>query len=68
MATTDKLPAYLRPAEAADIARTTIATLASWRCRNQGPAFVKRGKSVLYKTADLLAWLEGNTHDPARVR
>ncbi len=35
-----------------------VQTLARWRHEGRGPAFVKSGSRVLYKGADVLAWLE----------
>lgn len=35
-----------------------VQTLARWRHEGRGPAFVKSGSRVLYKSADVLAWLE----------
>lgn len=52
-------PELLTPTEAADLLRTTADTLAVWRCtgRNAIP-FVKVGRSVRYRRADLLDWLD----------
>lgn len=37
------------------------ATLAKWRTRGEGPAFVKVGRSVIYRGADLNDWLRSRT-------
>ena len=45
-----------------DLARRKIAakqTLARWRHEGSGPCFHKAGSRVIYKGADVLAWLEG---------
>ena len=36
-------------------------TLAMWRYKGRGPAYVKAGHRVLYRGTDLLAWLEAQT-------
>lgn len=36
-------------------------TLARWRHESKGPDFVKSGSRVLYRGADVLAWLEART-------
>lgn len=33
-------------------------TLARWRHEGRGPAYVKSGSRVIYRGADVLAWLE----------
>jgi len=35
-------------------------TLAAWRHKGRGPAYTMSGARVLYKGADLLAWLDAN--------
>lgn len=50
--------AYLTTGETADLMRTKPATLAYWRHRGEGPPFARVGKRVLYRRADVLAWLE----------
>ena len=39
----------------------TEATLADWRYRRRGPAFVKVGRLVRYRLEDLDAWLDTET-------
>ncbi|MFE6332978.1 helix-turn-helix transcriptional regulator [Streptomyces sp. NPDC057798] len=34
-------------------------TLANWRYRGEGPRYVKAGRAVRYRQADLDAWLNG---------
>lgn len=41
------------------------ATLAKWRWNGSGPAFCKLGNRVVYKRADLEAWIAGNTRLPS---
>ena len=37
----------------------SYSTLAHWRCRGVGPAFIKIGSKVAYRGADLNAWIKG---------
>jgi hypothetical protein len=39
----------------------TLATLATWRSRNTGPAYVKVGGKVLYRVSDVEAYEAKNT-------
>jgi predicted DNA-binding transcriptional regulator AlpA len=48
----------LKPEEFASLYHQSLATLATWRCRGKGPRFVKLGRRVLYRRADLDDWLE----------
>ncbi|WP_299847737.1 helix-turn-helix domain-containing protein [uncultured Roseovarius sp.] len=35
-------------------------TLAAWRSHGRGPAYIKMGRRVLYRGADILNWIEAN--------
>lgn len=39
----------------------TVATLATWRSRGNGPPYVKVGGKVLYRVTDLEAYEKKNT-------
>lgn len=41
----------------------TVATLATWRARNIGPAYVKVGRHVLYRLEDVENYEREKTHD-----
>ncbi len=41
------------------------ATLAEWRCKGFGPAYIKAGSRVLYRGSALNEWLESCTVTPA---
>ena len=41
------------------------STLASWRCEGRGPVYMKIGKRVYYKGADLNAFIDSHRVDPA---
>lgn len=47
--TTDDLASYLA---------VPRQTLAYWRCRGDGPPFLKVGRHVRYRHADIEAWLD----------
>ena len=42
----------------------TRGTLAQWRCRGEGPAYIRFGHRVLYRGRDLNAWLDARVVDP----
>jgi hypothetical protein len=44
----------------------TEATLADWRYRRRGPAFVKVGRLVRYRPEDLDVWLDAQRAAGAR--
>jgi hypothetical protein len=49
------------PAQVAEVLHTTEANLAQLRYRGTGPKFIKAGRRVLYRWADVNAWLDANT-------
>lgn len=47
--------------EAAKLLRLSAQTLSTWRCRGEGPRFVRLGGNrVAYREADLAAFVEAN--------
>ncbi len=40
------------------------ATLAKWRWNGTGPNYIKCGSKVVYRRADLDAWIASNTRAP----
>lgn len=53
------LPKLLTPKEAAAYLQVTVGTLAVWRTTQRYPlAYIKVGRSVRYREADVLAFLE----------
>jgi len=52
---------FLDTKDAADYLDLKPATLEAWRCRGGGPRFVKLGRSVRYRRADLNEWIESRT-------
>jgi hypothetical protein len=53
-----KAPAYLTPADLVERWRggVSLSTLAGWRCRGGGPAFVKLGRACRYRLTDVEAF------------
>jgi len=54
----------LNERDAADLLGLRPPTLRAWRFQRRGPAFVRLGRSVRYKRADLLEFLDGATVQP----
>jgi predicted DNA-binding transcriptional regulator AlpA len=52
----------MAPAELAQRLAKSTAVLANWRYLGIGPRFIKLGKSVRYRVADVEAWLDEQTH------
>lgn len=52
---------YLLPKEAAAVVRLSARTLERLRLSGTGPRFVKAGRRVLYRRADIDAWAETHT-------
>lgn len=52
---------YLTQHEAAAVLRISARTLERHRLEGTGPKFLKAGRRVLYRPADLEAWLNKNT-------
>ncbi len=48
----------LTPTEAAAYLRVASKTLANWRVQGGGPVYVKYGRVVRYRQADLEAWVQ----------
>jgi hypothetical protein len=51
---------YYRPRDPELRQVAAIQTLAAWRHKGVGPAYTMSGARILYKGADLLAWLDAN--------
>ncbi|HEY3813488.1 MAG TPA: helix-turn-helix domain-containing protein [Caulobacteraceae bacterium] len=48
---------WMRTAEVAAYLRRNLKTLTNWRTAGTGPRYVKRGSIILYRRADVDAWL-----------
>ncbi|BCL76449.1 hypothetical protein JHS3_21850 [Jeongeupia sp. HS-3] len=54
-------PDLFTPTAAADAIGVTTSTLATWRCRGSGPAYIKRNGKVFYRRADVAAFIASRT-------
>ncbi len=52
---------YFTQREAAEILRISERTLERHRLTGTGPVFIKAGRRVLYRPADIEAWAAANT-------
>ncbi len=52
---------FLTQSEAAGVLRISERTLERFRLEGSGPRFVKAGRRVLYKRADIDAWTNART-------
>ena len=57
---------YLSTAEAAEFIGLAVGTLELWRSRGEGPAHVRLGRRVVYRKADVEAWLDANRRGGGR--
>lgn len=48
----------MKPAEVAEEIRSTSSTLAYWRHMGKGPKYAKVGRRVVYRRADVEAWMQ----------
>ncbi|MBE1514304.1 helix-turn-helix transcriptional regulator [Nesterenkonia halotolerans] len=56
----------LKPPAAAEFLGLSENTLAQWRCRDTGPAYVKLGRTVVYRIETLEAFLRANESGGAK--
>ena len=55
-------PLAIREAEAARLLGVSIGLLRKWRQHGGGPKFAKLNSAVIYRVADLTAFLESSIH------
>lgn len=48
----------LPPKQAARLLSVSIRTLEEWRKKGYGPEFIRAGRSIRYRLADVEAWIE----------
>jgi DNA-binding transcriptional regulator YiaG len=56
---------FLKAGEVEKLYNIKAATLAVWRSRRQGPPFIRCEGAILYKSADVKAYLDGCREVPA---
>ena len=61
---TDRL---LHPTDLSELLGVPVATLANWRCARKGPPFVKVGRHVRYRPADVDRWIADRVSIPETV-
>lgn len=57
---------YLPRLEVASLMRKPVATLARWSYQGQGPPYYRLGRGVVYRRAEVEAWIEAQRVDPAK--
>jgi len=57
-ATGGKPEPLLTEIQAAELLNLSTRTLQSWRIKGGGPRFLKLGRAIRYRVADLNEWLE----------
>lgn len=57
----------LRAADVAKLLGIPVATLANWRASGKGPPYLRVGRHVRYRDADVEAWIAGRVRDPEAV-
>ena len=57
---------FLDTEDLAKLIRTSRRTVIRWRVERKGPAYIKAGQRVLYRRADVEAWLESRRREPMR--
>ena len=48
--------------------KLSIRTLQAWRCRGEGPPFVRVGRAIRYELTAIRDWLRSNTVMPLPIR
>jgi hypothetical protein len=51
---------------ASQITGVAVGTLNNWRSQGRGPAFVRLGKAIRYRTSDLREYLDQHRVEPIR--
>lgn len=54
----------ISPNETAKLLRVKESTLTLWRFQNRGPAYLKVGRYIHYRRADICEWLAAQRHCP----
>lgn len=57
----------LHPIDLSELLGVPVATLANWRCSRKGPPFVKVGRHVRYRPADVDRWIADRVSVPETV-
>lgn len=60
-----QMKSYLTEREVAQMGVASVRTLQAWRLLRRGPRYIKVGRAVRYRTADVEAWLAERIVTPA---
>lgn len=58
---------HLRPEDLAEREGVPLATVYGWNSRGEGPRYLRVGRHVRYRLADVLAWEESRLTDREAV-
>jgi predicted site-specific integrase-resolvase len=58
----------LKPDELAAVLDVSVETITTWRHEGTGPDYIRAGKQIRYRVADVDKWLDLNTVTVDRVR
>ena len=59
---------YYRTDDPALLPLGTRGTLAHWRSKGEGPAYIRYGNRVFYRGADINAWLDSHVIAPSAMQ
>lgn len=62
-----ELTALLDPSELSRYLGVPLGTLANWRYKGRGPAFLRVGRHVRYRSEDVASWVEEQLADTPPV-
>ena len=62
-----ELASLLTPDDVSNYLGVPVGTLANWRYRGHGPAFLRVGKHVRYRAHDVAAWVDEQITDHRSV-
>ncbi len=62
----EPMPDLLTISEASELLRAPVATLRYWRHLGTGPRCFRVGRRVLYRRADLNAWVDARHEEEGR--
>jgi predicted DNA-binding transcriptional regulator AlpA len=65
MSTNSDQKLLVSPNQLAEYTGIPVQTLANWRWREQGPPWLKLGRHVRYRLADVEKWLDANAQGGA---
>jgi hypothetical protein len=65
---TDRLDLLMEPVEVSTYLGVPVGTLANWRYQALGPAYIRVGRHVRYRRADVARWVEAQLDRPQSAR